>query len=173
MLAAERRASPSTQRQALNALVFLYERALGRPLGQMDFQKSYPKRRMPTVLSREECAALMRNIHGTTKLMAQLMYGAGPRLMELLRLRVQDLDLARGQVCVRQGKGDRDRMTVLPELLHRPLADHLDRLRTPHTADREAELPGVWLPEGLARKWPSAGIQWQWQWVFRSKELSL
>lgn len=172
-LAVRQRASPSTQRQALNALVFLMQEALGRKLEPLDYERASPRRRMPVVLSRDECGRLFARLDGTSRLMAELAYGAGLRLMELLRLRVQDLDLARGRLMVRGGKGDKDRVTVLPTRLRAPLGEHLDRLRALHAADRAASLPGVWLPEGLARKYARAGETWEWQWVFPSRELSV
>ena len=116
-LAVVRRASPSTQKQALNALVFFLQEGLHRQLEKIDFQRARPKRRMPVVLSREECERLFAALDGTARLMAELAYGAGLRLMELLRLRVQDLDLERGRLLVRGGKGDKDRVTVLPTRL--------------------------------------------------------
>jgi integron integrase len=172
-LAVRLRASPSTQKQALNALVFFLQEGLRRQLSPFDFNRAQPRQRMPVVLSRDECARLFNCLDGTSRLMAELAYGAGLRLTELLRLRVQDLDLARARVMVRAGKGDRDRVTVLPTRLQEPLAEHLERLRKLHAADRAAGLPGVWLPEGLARKYRGAGERWEWQWVFPSRETSL
>ena len=172
-LAVERRAAPSTQKQALNALVFFLEEALHRTVGEIDFRRPLPKRRVPTVLSREECARLFAELKGTNRLMAELAYGSGLRLMELLRLRVHHLDLARGQLRVHAGKGDKDRVTVLPAALGARLEAHLARLKELHATDRAAGLPGVWLPEGLARKYPKAGVRWNWQWVFPSRETSV
>jgi integron integrase len=103
--------------------------------------------------------------------MAELMYGAGLRLLELLRLRIKDVDLARGQVVVRGGKGDEDRVTVLPYALLERLAAHRDRLRELYAADRRAGLAGVWLPESVERKYPKAGESWEWQWWFASRQL--
>lgn len=172
-LAVEQRAAPSTQKQALNAIVFLMREGLGRELGEIEFERARPKRRLPVVLSRAECARLFAEMEGTGRLMAELAYGAGLRLMELLRLRVQDLDLERNLLTVRGGKGDKDRVTVLPEKLKEALARQLGRLRELHAADRAAGLPGVWLPEGLARKYQRAGERWEWQWVFPSRETSV
>jgi integron integrase len=172
-LAVRFRASPSTQKQALNALVFFLQEGLHRQLAPIEFKRAYPRRRMPVVLSRDECERLFETLEGTGRLMAELAYGAGLRLMELLRLRVQDLDLERARLMVRAGKGDKDRVTVLPSRLQQPLAAHLDRLRTLHAEDRAAGLPGVWLPEGLARKYQKAGETWEWQWVFPSRETSV
>jgi integron integrase len=172
-LAVHRRSSPATQRLALNALVFFFDRAMGYPLGELAFEKSTPKRRVPVVLSPNECTALLSELDGTTRLMAELMYGSGLRLMELLRLRIQDLDIDRGQLRVRGGKGDKDRITVLPDALHVKIRKHLLRLREVWAEDRAAQLAGVWLPEGLARKYQGAGKEWEWQWLFPSRETSI
>ena len=172
-LAVQGRASPSTQKQALNALVFLMQEALHRDLGQMEFKRAYPKQRLPTVLSVAETRSLFAQLNGTTRLMAELAYGSGLRLMELLRLRVHHLDLDRGRLQVFAGKGDKDRATVLPEKLIQELKAHLGRLRQLWESDRAATVPGVWLPEGLDRKYPKAGVSWEWQWVFPSRELGL
>lgn len=171
-LALEKRASASSQKQALNALVFLMQEALGLELGELKFRRATKPPRVPTVLTRDECARLFARLDGTTRLMAELMYGAGLRLMELLRLRVHHLDLSRGQLRVLGGKGDKDRVTVLPERLIPPLRLHLDRLRELFRDDRARGLPGVWLPEGLARKYQRAGETWEWQWLFPSRETS-
>ena len=171
-LAVQQRASPSTQKQALNALVFLMETALGRKLGAIDFRRPPARRRVPTVLTREECARVFAELDGTFRLMAELMYGSGLRLMELLRLRVHHLDLERGRLQVHGGKGDKDRVSVLAERLVPALRQHLERLRDLHVADRKEALAGVWLPEGLARKYPRAGEKWEWQWLFPSAKTS-
>lgn len=173
MLAARQRATPSTQKQALNAIVFLIREALNRSVGDIQFQRAAPRRRMPVVLSSDECSALFAQLSGTTRLMAELAYGSGLRLMEMLRLRVQHLDLERGQLRVSGGKGDKDRITVLPRRLVEPLKEHVKRLHELYEQDRLAGLPGVWLPEGLARKYPKAGEQFQWQWLFPSRETSV
>ena len=172
-LAVRQQVSPSTQKQALNALVFLVQEGLSRQLGEIQFTYARERRRVPTVLSREECARLFAELTGTTRLMAELMYGGGLRLMELLRLRVKDLDLARRQLAVRGGKGDKDRATVLPERLVAALDAHVERLRGLYAADRKEGLPGVWLPESLARKYQRAGERWEWQWLFPSRETSV
>jgi integron integrase len=172
-LAVRQRAMPSTQKQALNALVFLLQEALHRQVGEIAFHRAAPRQRMPTVLSRDECTRLFAALDGTTRLMAELAYGAGLRLLELLRLRVQHIDLERRQIKVSGAKGDKDRMTVLPGRLVAPLRAHIARLRDLHRADRAAGLPGVWLPEGLARKYPKAGERFPWQWLFPSRETSV
>jgi integron integrase len=173
-LAVKGRVAKSTQKQALNALMFLFREALGRDAGDVSgFQISRRERRVPTVLTRRECQRLFEAMAGTTQLMAELTYGSGLRVMELLRLRVKDVDLARSQVIVRAGKGDKDRVTVLPEVLVERLRAHRDRLRGLHEEDRAAGLAGVWLPEALARKYPGAGISWEWFWFFPSRQTSL
>ena len=125
---------------------------------------------MPVVLSRVECQRLMNALTGTMRLMAELMYGSGLRLMELLSLRVKDVDLDRRQLIIRQGKGGKDRVTVLPESLAERLLAHIERLRDIQAQDRKACWPGVWLPEGLERKYPKAGESWEWQWLFPSRQ---
>ncbi len=172
-LAVQQRASPSTQKQALNALVFLMQEALSRDLGPMDFKRAYPQRRIPTVLSVGEIKLLLAQMDGTTRLMAELAYGSGLRLMELLRLRVHHLDFERRRLQVFGGKGDKDRVTVLPERLLLPLQEQVARLRKLWETDRANNLPGVWLPEGLARKYPKAGDRWEWQWLFPSREAAI
>ena len=173
MLAVRQRASASTQKQALNALVFFMQEALKRQLGEVKFKRAAQRRRVPTVLSREECGRLFEAMEGSGRLMAELAYGSGLRLMELLRLRVHHLDLDRQRLMVAAGKGDRDRVTVLPEALVAPLRRQVERLRVLFEEDRKAGLPGVWLPENVARKHPKAGERWEWQWVFPSRELSV
>ncbi len=170
-LAVEQRASVSTQKQALNALVFLMQEALRQDLGELDFRWAPARKRVPTVLSKEEVRLLFAKMPGGTRLMAEVMYGSGLRLMELLRLRVHHLDLARGQLKVYGGKGDKDRLTVLPDSLRGKLEAHLERLRGLYQEDRAAGLPGVWLPEGLDRKYEKAGETWEWQWLWPSREL--
>jgi integron integrase len=172
-LAVNQRASRSTQKQALNAIVFLLQQALKRELGPIDFRRARSGRKVPTVLSHEECRRLFDHLNGTTRLMAELAYGAGLRLLELLRLRVHHLDFARHQLQIYDGKGAKHRLTVLPEALVRTLSAHVERLRELHAADRAAKLPGVWLPEGLARKYPRAGETWQWQWLFPSRQTAI
>ncbi len=171
-MAVEGRASQSAQKQALNALVFLMQEALHRDLGEMNFVHGAARRRMPAILSQGECKALLAQLEGTPLLMIELAYGSGLRLMELLRLRVHHLDLARLRLQVLGGKGDKDRVTVLPARLVPRLQDRLERLREQWNEDRAANVPGVWLPEGLAKKYPKAGTRWEWQWLFPAKELS-
>lgn len=172
-LAVQGRASPSAQKQALNALVFLMQEALHRDLGKMDFKRAFPRRRLPTVLATGEIKSLFAQMTGTNLLMAELAYGSGLRLMELLRLRIHHLDLERQRLQVYAGKGDKDRITVLPARLVPTLREHVARLRELWESDRKRELPGVWLPEGLAKKYSKAGVSWEWQWLFPAREPSL
>jgi integron integrase len=171
-LAVKERVSAATQRQALNALVFYVREVLGREPGDLgDFSRSPRKLNVPTVLSREECRRLFAQLNGTPLLMAELMYGAGLRLSELLRLRVKDVDLDRLQLAVRAGKGNKDRLTMIPRSLEGRLREHRERLRELHAKDRAAGQPGVELPEALERKWPKAGEKFEWFWLFPSRNL--
>ena len=171
-LAVKERCAGATQRQALNAGVFFLREVLGRDPGQMEaFERPARRRNVPSVLSREECRKLFGELGGTARMMAELMYGAGLRLSELLRLRVKDVDIERLQLAVRAGKGDKDRLTMVPRSLAGPLKAHRERLRGLHAADRAAGLPGVALPEALARKWPKAGEKFEWFWMFPSRNL--
>ena len=171
-LATRQRASASAQKQALNALVFLLREALQRPLGDFgNFTRARKVMRVPVVLTRDECQRLFAALEGVPRLMAELMYGSGLRLTELLGLRVKDLDLERRQLIVRAGKGDKDRVTVLAESLVERLRAHRERLRGLHSQDQRQDVPGVWLPEGLERKYPQAGKTWEWQWFFPSRQL--
>jgi len=166
-LAVERGVSGSTQNQALSALVFLYDAVLGRPLGLctgLIRAKGTP--RVPVVLSRPEVRVILTEMRGVPALVAALLYGAGLRLLEALQLRVKDLDFERREIIVRGGKGDRDRRTMLPEVLAGPLLRHLDARRAEHQADRRRGAGRVEVPTGLARKLPGASAEWAWQWVF-------
>lgn len=171
-LAVKGRVSVSTQKQALNALVFLAREALGQDLGDLSgYELSRRGARVPTVLTRPECRRLFEKLEGTARLMAELMYGSGLRLTELLRLRIKDADLERQQLLVRSGKGDKDRVTVIPANLVEALGAHRDRLRGLFEEDRRDQVAGVWLPEALERKYPGAGVSWEWFWFFPSRQL--
>ena len=173
-LATERQVGASTQNQALNALVFLYREVIGRDLGDFaDFARAKRPARLPAVLTREECQRLFAQLEPPQLWVAQLLYGSGLRLMECLRLRVKDVDLARGVITVRSGKGDKDRLTMIPEALRSALEEQLRRGRKVWEMDRAAGLPGVWLPEALERKYAKAGEQWAWFWLWPSRETSL
>jgi len=171
-LAVKERVAAATQRQALNAGVFFFREVRRRSPGDLgDFARSPRHRNVPSVLSREECGRLFRELPGTSRLMAELTYGAGLRLSELLRLRVKDVDLERLQLAVRAGKGNKDRLTMIPRSLAAQLREHRERLRGLHEKDRDAGLPGVALPEALERKWPKAGEKFEWFWLFPSRNL--
>lgn len=173
-LALEEGVAASTQNQALNALVFLYREVVGNELGEIGvFERAKRPERIPVVLSREEVRAVLERMAGTQQLIGRLLYGTGLRLLEGLRLRVKDLDFARGQVIVRGGKGDKDRVTMLPESLKESLRAHLHEVREWHGRDLAAGFGEVWLPGALRSKWPKAGLEWAWQWVFPSAELSV
>ncbi len=165
--------SQSSQKQALNALVFLMQEALHIQLEAIPFEYSKRKGCAVTILSGEELKRLWEALSETEQLMAELMYGSGIRLLELMRMRVKDLDLARGRLNVLAGKGDKDRVTLLPDSLVGRLQERLERLRVLYAEDRAAGVPGVWLPEGLARKYPKAGEEWPWQWLWPSRKLSI
>jgi integron integrase len=165
-LAVERRVSARTQNQALAALVFLYRAVLGRELEGLDAAaRAGSARPLPVVLSRDEVRAVLDALDGVVQLVATLLYGSGLRLLEALRLRVKDLDFARAQVVVRQGKGRRDRAAPFPRRAREPLARHLEAVRVLHERDRAAGV-GVSLPDALDRKYPGASTEWGWQWVF-------
>ncbi|MGE0642016.1 MAG: integron integrase [Thermoanaerobaculia bacterium] len=170
-LAVAAKVSPSTQNQALAALLFLYREVLEVPLGVLPpaVRAKRPKR-LPVVLSRDEVRKVLAAIEGVEGLVARLLYGSGLRLHEALRLRVQDLDLDRGEVAVRSGKGNRDRRTTLPRALAAPLREHLARLRRLHESGRGPDALPVPLPDSLARKYPGAGTSWLWRWVFPAAE---
>lgn len=165
--------SASTQNQALNAIVFLYRDVIEMPLGEFGRIERAPRRqRIPVVLTRAEIAALLEHLHDTPRLMAALLYGSGLRLNEMLRLRVQELDFDRGRITVREGKGDKDRLTMLPSALHPGLRSHLARVQALHDEDLASGHGAVRLPGALHRKYPNAPKEWRWQWVFPSAALS-
>jgi integron integrase len=140
---------------------------LHQPLGELgEFQRVRRPARLPEVLSRAETQRVLAAVEAEYALPLKLLYGSGLRLFELLRLRVKDLDLERGQIVVRDGKGSKDRVTMLPESLRPALAEHLTRVRSQWEADVGSGYSGVWLPEALARKYPGAPKEWPWQWVF-------
>ncbi len=172
-LAVERQVAAATQNQALNALVFLYGEVLHEPLGEIgDFERVQRPARIPEVLSRAEVARVLGAVEADYALALRLLYGSGLRLMELLRLRVKDLDLERSQITARDGKGSKDRVTMVPDRLKAELQTHLKQVRTQWEADVKSGYAGVWLPEALARKYPSAPREWPWQWVFPGWKLT-
>ena len=173
-LAMEREVAASTQNQALNALVFFFKNALHKPFGEMDaFVRAKRPQRLPEVMTKEEVQALFAQMEGVTALMAGLMYGGGLRLMECLRLRVKDIDFARRQILVRDGKGQKDRITMLADRFSEPLKSQLERARAVYEADRAQGTSEVYIWPALARKYPNAGREWIWQYVFPAKSLSV
>jgi len=171
-LATVRQVSASTQTQALNALVFLYEGVLEKPLGRMAGLKRVQRHhRVPVVLTRDEVRAVLAHMSGTPRLMAELIYGAGLRVQECVTLRVKDVDLAAGRLSVRSGKGNKDRTTVLPSRLSEPLQQHLLRVAGLHKTDLSHGAGLAPMPNALARKYPSASSSLAWQFVFPSSVL--
>jgi integron integrase len=172
-LAVERRVAAGTQNQALSALLFLYREVLGRELAWLDgLERAKRPPRLPVVLTRAEVERLLAHLTGGRWLLASLMYGSGLRVMECLRLRVKDVDLACRQILVRDGKGEKDRVTMLPEKLAEPLRAHLERVRALHARDLREGYGEVHLPYALSRKYPRAGREWAWQYLFPSKNRS-
>lgn len=166
-LAVRGRVAASTQNQALAALLFLYREVLNVELPWMDnIRRAKQSERVPTVLSRSEAHALLAEMSGTTWLMASLLYGSGLRLMECLRLRVQDVDFARREIIVRHGKGGKDRQTMLPAGVEAALRAQLIEAERIHQRDLALGLGAVWLPDALARKYSGAAREWIWQYVF-------
>jgi integron integrase len=166
-LAVQRKVSASTQNQALNAIVFLYHEVLGQELGKIgEFQRAKSPIRVPLVLTAEEVQRVLSHLEGEKKLMSGLLYGAGLRLMECLRLRVKDLDFGYEQISVRDGKGRKDRVTMLPGALIEPLKIQLKKVKKYFSLDIEEGFYGVSMPEALSRKYPNAAREWAWQYVF-------
>jgi integron integrase len=173
-LAVDRQVTASTQNQALNALVFLYQHILQRPLGDLDgFARAKRPQRLPVVLTRTEVAKLLAHMQGTYGLMAALLYGTGMRLMDGIRLRVKDIDFAYHQIVVRDGKGQKDRVVPLPQRLVEPLRHHLAIVKRLHQTDLDQGYGAVYLPHALARKYPQAPKEWGWQYVFPSARLAV
>ena len=169
-LAVEREVAASTQNQALNALVFFYGQVLRKPLGEMEeFARAKRPRRLPEVMTRDEVQRLLSKMSGITG----LMYGSGLRLMECVRLRVKDIDFAQHQIMVRDGKGQKDRVTMLPERFAGPLQEHLARVKAIYEQDLAEGTAGVYIWPALERKYPNAGKEWIWQYVFPAKSLSV
>jgi integron integrase len=171
-LAVASNVSAATQNQALQALLFLYRHVLGLELPWLqNVTRAAKPRRLPVVLSVAEVRSVLAQLDGTSWLIANLLYGSGLRLMEAHRLRVKDLVLERGEVIVRNAKGGRDRVTVLPAALVAPLRDHLSKLYDRFQRQRKLREPGVALPAALVRKYPHAATHWGWQWVFPANSL--
>jgi integron integrase len=166
-LAVRRHVSASTQNQALAAILFLYRSVLRSDIGRLaDLTRARRPVSAPVVLTPSEVSAVFAQMEGTPQLVAQLLYGSGLRLLEALRLRIKDVDLARGRLIIRNPKGGKDRATVLPEVLRKQLQDQIDRVRVLHKADLDAGFGAVALPDALAGKFPSYRRAWIWQWLF-------
>ena len=170
-LATERNVAAATHHQALSALLFLYKEVLGIDLPWLgELERPKKPKRLPVVLTVDEVRRSLAHLDGTHLLMAQLLYGTGMRLMEAVRLRVKDIDFTRSEVMVRDGKGGKDRVTMLPMALAAPLKAHIERVRELWRTDRAAGQPGVYLPDALAKKYPKAPMEWPWFWVFPARE---
>jgi integron integrase len=166
-LADKEKVSASTQNQALSALLFLYRHVLDREIGDLgEVIRARKPRHIPAVMTREEAKAVLSHLKGDKWLMASLMYGRGMRLMECLRLRVQDVDFARNEILIRDGKGAKDRITMLPESVKAKLQEHLMEVKKIHERDLADGWGRVQMPTALDRKYPHAPADWRWQWVF-------
>ncbi|MBB5322748.1 integron integrase [Marinobacter oulmenensis] len=165
--------SVGTQRVALNALIFLYREFLATPLEDLHYEKARKPKKLPVVFSPEEAASVITNLEDEHKLIAMLMYGSGLRINEALRLRVKDVDFGMQQIIVRDGKGGKDRVTLLPDRLVEPLWQQIDSALHLHKADLAHGFGSVYMPAGLARKYPSACQEPDWQYVFPASDLSV
>jgi integron integrase len=166
-LATDSHVSASTQNQALNALLFLYSEVLSKKIGLIErVVRAKRPQRLPVVLTKDEVKKVIDHMNGLPSLMAILLYGAGLRLMECCRLRVKDIDSSRSEILVRSGKGAKDRRTMLPSAIRDSLIRHLRAVKSQHEEDLRAGLGRVSLPNALDRKYPNAGKEWGWQWVF-------
>ncbi len=173
-LAVKEKVSSSTQNQALSAPLFLYRHVLGREVGDLgDVIRARKPTRLPVVMTKEEVKTVLKNLTGSKRLMAYLMYGGGLRLMECLRLRIQDIDFQTGCITVRNGKGDKDRITMLPNSIKNTLKEHFAAVKKIHCQDVKQGYGKVAMPDALVRKYPKANIEWRWQWVFPQEKLWL
>lgn len=172
-LAVKQHVAASTQNQALSALLFLYREVLHQDLDQsLDPVRAKKPRRLPTVMNRAETRRVIAALSGTHQLMVKLLYGSGLRLLECARLRVKDIDFAQRQIVVRDAKGGKDRITVLPDSLVQPLQEHLQHVKLLHNKDLANGHGDVYLPYALERKYPNANREWCWQYIFPAKSLS-
>jgi integron integrase len=166
-LAVEKQVSPSTQTQALCALLFLYRVVLGKEVGELEgLVRARRRRRLPQVMTKEEVKSILGQCSGVDRLVLALLYGTGMRLLEGLRLRVKDVDFSLNQITIREGKGGKDRVTMLPASIREDLRQHLVGVRKLHEADLKEGFGRVYLPHALATKYASAAAEWGWQWVF-------
>ena len=172
-LARDGKVAASTQNQALSALLFLYKQVLKQEIGWLDgVERAKRPARLPVVLTREEVGRILQKLHGAHRIMAELLYGSGLRLMECVRLRIKDVDFAYAHVVVREGKGGKDRITMLPIHTAQRLERHLQKTKAQHEEDLEAGFGTVFLPNALSRKYPNAASEWNWQYVFPSSRIS-
>ena len=173
-LAVDRNVAAATQNLALSAILFLYREVLETPLPWLDgIERAKKPARLPTVLTEAEVAAILGRLDGTSALMLRLLYGTGMRLMECVRLRVKDVDFASRQITVRDGKGGKDLVTMLPDALAELLRSQMAAAKALHASDLAAGLGAVWLPDALARKYPNAPKSWGWQYVFPARSISV
>jgi integron integrase len=173
-LAVNKNVAPATQNLAMNALIFLYKRVLKLSMeGHINAVRADRKVNVPVVMTREEVAAVISLMNGTPQLVAKLLYGSGLRIMEAVRLRIQDVDFGMKQITVRSGKGDKDRITTFPISAAPLLQNHLSKVRTLHQQDLGRGHGEVYLPHALSRKFPNAGKEWGWQYLFPARDLSV
>lgn len=173
-LAVHGKVAAATQNQAKSALLFLYREVLDQDLPWLEnVERAKAPKRLPVVLTQAEVQSVLSRLAGTHWLVAGLLYGAGLRIMEALRLRVKDVEFSRGEILVREGKGFKDRVTMLPSTVAEPLKAHLDQVRDLHMQDLAEGFGEVYLPYALDRKYPNAGREWGWQYVFPSKNRSV
>jgi integron integrase len=173
-LAVKLEVTSSTQNQARYALLFLYTQVLQKDIGPVgQIERAKKSKRLPEVFTPDEARKVIAQLHGTNRLMAGLLYGSGLRLMECLRLRVKDIDFERHQIIVREGKGDKDRVTMLPLLLHELLKEHLAKIKLLHKEELREGFGTVILPYALSRKYPNAEKEWKWQYVFPASKRSI
>jgi integron integrase len=173
-LAVEGRVAASTQNQAKSALLFLYKEVLGAELPWLDkVQQAKAPKRLPVVLSKDEVRLILRHLDGTHHLIVSLLYGTGMRILEALRLRVKDIDFSRKEILIRDGKGFKDRITMLPASLVAPLKAHLQKVKVLHDDDLAKGFGAVYMPQALGKKYPYAARDWAWQYVFPSAKLSV
>ena len=171
-LAVTENVAASTQNQAFSALLFLYQHVLNIDIQNVNALRAKKPKRLPVVMTKQECQSVIAALSGTYQLMAKLLYGSGLRLTECLRLRVKDVDFAQNHLVVRAGKGDKDRVTLLPDNLKPEITSHLHRVDLQHQDDLKQGYGQVYLPNALARKYPNADRDWAWQYVFPSRNLS-
>lgn len=173
-LAVVGKVAASTQNQAKSALLFLYKEVLGLELPWLDdVERAKAPKRLPVVLTPQEVQAILKQLQGTNHLVVSLLYGTGMRILEVLRLRVKDVDFARREILIRDGKGFKDRVTMLPVSVIEPLKAHLERVKSLHEQDLQAGYGAVYMPNALDKKYPYAARDWVWQYVFPSQKLSV